>query len=91
MLPQSAAARNLLEDLLADPPTPDFPAQAARELLERDPIQRISSHAAGCPAAFFMKRGPQTISLQFPGKNIHIFTVYYGYQKRISVCTGPLV
>ena len=37
MLPQSAAARNLLEDLLADPPTPDFPAQAARELLERIP------------------------------------------------------
>ena len=37
MLPQSANAHGLLEKLIADPPTPDFPASAARELLERIP------------------------------------------------------
>ncbi len=33
MLPQSANARALLEGLLASPPSPDFPAEAAEQLL----------------------------------------------------------
>ena len=37
MLPQSANAHDLLEKLIAEPPTADFPAAAARELLERIP------------------------------------------------------
>ncbi|MEE0845244.1 MAG: 4Fe-4S binding protein [Eggerthellaceae bacterium] len=34
MLPQSANAHKLLQSLVDDPPAPDFPVEAARELLE---------------------------------------------------------
>lgn len=34
MLPQSANAHKLLQNLVDDPPAPDFPVEAARELLE---------------------------------------------------------
>ena len=37
MLPQSANAHKLLEKLLENPPTADFPEKAARELLKRIP------------------------------------------------------
>lgn len=37
MLPQSANTRTLLESWLANPPTSEFPAEAARELLKRIP------------------------------------------------------
>ena len=37
MLPQSANAHDLLNQLIQNPPTADFPAEAARELLERIP------------------------------------------------------
>ena len=37
MLPQSANAHKLLEKLLENPPTADFPREAARELLKRIP------------------------------------------------------
>ena len=37
MLPQSANAHQLLQDFVDAPPAPDFPVQAAKELLERIP------------------------------------------------------
>ena len=37
MLPQSANTHRLLQDLAENPPAPDFPAAAARELLARIP------------------------------------------------------
>ena len=37
MLPQSGNAHKLLEDLVANPPTPEFPADAAKQLLEAIP------------------------------------------------------
>ncbi|MCR5405047.1 MAG: 4Fe-4S binding protein [Butyrivibrio sp.] len=37
MLPQSGNAHELLKELIANPPTPDFPADAARKLLEMIP------------------------------------------------------
>ena len=37
MLPQSRNAHDLLKELIANPPTPDFPADAAKELLARIP------------------------------------------------------
>lgn len=37
MLPQSANAHKLLQDFVDAPPSPDFPVQAAKELLERIP------------------------------------------------------
>lgn len=37
MLPQSANTRELMEDLLRDPPSADFPAEAAKKLLEMLP------------------------------------------------------
>ena len=37
MLPQSANAQNLLKRLIADPPTKEFPTEAAEELLRRIP------------------------------------------------------
>ena len=37
MLPQSANAHRLLQSLADEPPSPDFPVQAAKELLERIP------------------------------------------------------
>ena len=37
MLPQSANAHQLLQDFVNAPPAPDFPVQAAKELLERIP------------------------------------------------------
>ncbi len=37
MLPQSANAHELLEELTENPPTPDFPVEAARELLSLIP------------------------------------------------------
>ena len=37
MLPQSAKTHDLLEELIANPPTADFPAAAARTLMEKIP------------------------------------------------------
>ena len=37
MLPQSNHAHELLEELIANPPTPDFPAETAKQLLEMIP------------------------------------------------------
>ena len=37
MLPQSRNAHELLEKLIADPPSPDFPADAAKKILEAIP------------------------------------------------------
>ena len=37
MLPQSSNTHELLEKLIADPPSPDFPADAARKILEAIP------------------------------------------------------
>ena len=41
MLPQSANAHQLLRDFVDAPPAPDFPVQAAKELLERIPCNEI--------------------------------------------------
>lgn len=43
MLPQSANAHQLLQDFVAAPPAPDFPVQAAKELLERIPCNETIS------------------------------------------------
>ena len=43
MLPQSANAHQLLRDFADAPPAPDFPVQAAKELLERIPCNEIRS------------------------------------------------
>lgn len=37
MLPQSDNAHELLKSLIADPPTPDFPVEAARKILDLIP------------------------------------------------------
>ena len=34
MLPQSSNVRQLLEDLVANPPTPSFPIETAKKLLK---------------------------------------------------------
>ena len=39
MLPQSANARQLLKELVKNPPSDDFPAEAAEEAAEADPVQ----------------------------------------------------
>lgn len=43
MLPQSANAHQLLQDFVNAPPAPDFPVQAAKELLERIPCNEPMS------------------------------------------------
>ena len=43
MLPQSANAHQLLRDFVDVPPAPDFPVQAAKELLERIPCNETLS------------------------------------------------
>ena len=43
MLPQSANAHQLLQDFVDAPPAPDFPVQAAKELLERIPCNEAIS------------------------------------------------
>ncbi len=43
MLPQSANAHQLLQDFVDAPPAPDFPVQAAKELLERIPCNETIS------------------------------------------------
>ena len=45
MLPQSANAHKLLEQLIENPPTVDFPAEAARELLKRIPCNEQQTAA----------------------------------------------
>ena len=43
MLPQSANAHQLLQDFVDAPPAPDFPLQAAKELLDRIPCNETIS------------------------------------------------
>ena len=45
MLPQSGNAHKLLEDLVANPPTPEFPADAAKQLLEAIPNNEKQAEA----------------------------------------------
>ncbi len=47
MLPQSGNAHDILERLLSDPPSPEFPADAVRELLERIPNNDINEKPKG--------------------------------------------
>ena len=46
MLPQSKNARDLLEGFVQAPPSPDFPVEAARELLERIPCNECKPEGA---------------------------------------------
>ena len=46
MLPQSKNTHDLLEGWVKDPPSPQFPAEAARELLERIPCNEITPEGA---------------------------------------------
>ena len=50
MLPQSANAHRLLESLLENPPTADFPAAAAKQLLERIPCNEEREEKAAQPS-----------------------------------------
>lgn len=47
MLPQSANAHNLLKELLLDPPSEDFPSDAAKQLFEKIPLNEISEQPKG--------------------------------------------
>lgn len=47
MLPQSGNAHALLEELAADPPTPDFPAETAKKILKTVPNNEKSTEMKG--------------------------------------------
>ena len=55
MLPQSGNAHRLLAGWLKDPPSPQFPAEAARALLERVPCNDTENHSENTTQSGGMK------------------------------------
>lgn len=64
MLPQSDRAHQLLQGLLKTPPTAEFPAEAALELLQRIPNnekKRLTYHCLMCDEVFEVEEGTEAV------------------------------